>query len=432
MRIPVIAIFDVGKTNKKLLLFDESYKVLFESGVQLNETTDEDGYPCEDVSALTAWVKASMDDLLKDGRWEVRAINFSGYGASFVFIDEEGKVATPLYNYLKPYPERWLQQFYARHGAREELHRQTASPMLDSLTSGLQIYRLKVEKPDQFRRVRYALHLPQYLSYILTGLPASDITSIGSHTGLWDFDKNDYHDWVKAEQVDSKLAPILPSDTCFSISYGGKKIKVGIGLHDSSSALIPYLSTFSDPFLLLSTGTWCVSLNPFNKAPLTMAELEQDCLFYLSYRGEPVKAARLFNGYEHDRGVRELAARFNKPLDYYTSVRFDLSSAIAASKPQTVAPQTFEEAYHRLVFDMVARQGESTGLVLKDSPASRILVDGGFSKNPIFMSLLARKFPGREVYAASVAQASAIGAALCVHEQWNEGPRPKDIIELKL
>jgi len=52
-RVPVIAIFDVGKTNKKVLLFDEQYKVVYEQSQQLDETKDEDGFPCENVSALT-------------------------------------------------------------------------------------------------------------------------------------------------------------------------------------------------------------------------------------------------------------------------------------------------------------------------------------------------------------------------------------------
>ena len=47
--IPVIAIFDVGKTNKKLLLFDAQYNVVYEQSDQLPETIDEDGDPCEDV-----------------------------------------------------------------------------------------------------------------------------------------------------------------------------------------------------------------------------------------------------------------------------------------------------------------------------------------------------------------------------------------------
>jgi sugar (pentulose or hexulose) kinase len=59
-------------------------------------------------------------------------------------------------------------------------------------------------------------------------------------------------------------------------------------------------------------------------------------------------------------------------------------------------------------------------------------VDGGFSKNPIYMYLLAEAFPKIEVYAASVPQASALGAALAIHQHWNTKKLPSDIIDLKL
>ncbi|MEI6088792.1 MAG: carbohydrate kinase, partial [Bacteroidota bacterium] len=53
--ISVIAIFDIGKTNKKLLLFDEHYKLVWESSNQFDEISDEDGFPCENIDALTSW-----------------------------------------------------------------------------------------------------------------------------------------------------------------------------------------------------------------------------------------------------------------------------------------------------------------------------------------------------------------------------------------
>ena len=58
--VPVIAIFDIGKTNKKILLFDENYKIVFEQSKQFDEIKDEDGFSCEDVNALTEWVKNSF------------------------------------------------------------------------------------------------------------------------------------------------------------------------------------------------------------------------------------------------------------------------------------------------------------------------------------------------------------------------------------
>ncbi|HKZ66430.1 MAG TPA: FGGY-family carbohydrate kinase, partial [Chitinophagaceae bacterium] len=93
--------------------------------------------------------------------------------------------------------------------------------------------------------------------------------------------------------------------------------------------------------------------------------------------------------------------------------------------------QNFEEAYHQLIADIISQQIKSTNLVLKGTSVKRIFVDGGFSKNAIYMYLLAKAFPALEVYAASVAQASALGAAFAIHPHWNTRPLPSDIIGLK-
>ncbi|MEY4930575.1 MAG: hypothetical protein RI909_1299, partial [Bacteroidota bacterium] len=59
MPVPVIAIFDIGKTNKKVFLFDEDYKIRFEKSIELVEIKDEDNFPCEDLAELTQWVTDS-------------------------------------------------------------------------------------------------------------------------------------------------------------------------------------------------------------------------------------------------------------------------------------------------------------------------------------------------------------------------------------
>jgi glycerol kinase len=92
----------------------------------------------------------------------------------------------------------------------------------------------------------------------------------------------------------------------------------------------------------------------------------------------------------------------------------------------------YEEAYHQLIVDIINQQIKSTSLVLRGTAVKRIFVDGGFSKNSIYMYLLAEAFANIEVYAASVAQASALGAALAIHPQWNTKPLPADIIDIKL
>ncbi|SOD81632.1 FGGY-family carbohydrate kinase [Spirosoma fluviale] len=466
-RIPAIAVFDIGKTNKKLFLFDENYRIVLEKSEQFTEIPDEDGDLCEDVHRLTNWVKTSLDEVLALPDFDIRAVNFSTYGASMVHVDQDGKPICPLYNYLKMYPPALLQQFFDAYGPEASITRRTASPSLGSLNSGLQLYRLKHEQPDVLAKLAYTLHLPQYVSSLINNWPVSELTSIGCHTMLWDFDRQGYHDWVDRENVAGYLAPIVPSDSAKPVTFGGKSVPVGVGLHDSSAALIPYLaSTQTDgavnPFVLISTGTWCVSMNPFNSSPLTAEELQYDCLNYMHYKGQSVKSSRLFAGYEHEQQIKRLADHFGVPVDQYIKVGYNpetieklrqhvsqVTTEADAKGKQLLSMQgslfgqrdladfaDYEEAYHQLILDIVAQQLVSTNLVLNDTSSNRtvvkrIFVDGGFGKNPIYMNLLARAFPDLDVYAASVAQASALGAALAIHHHWNALPMPADCVELK-
>ena len=443
--LATIAVFDIGKTNKKLLLFDEHYNVVFEEGARLPEITDEEGFPCEDIHVLTRWVRDKFAAIHADPGFTVRAVNFSAYGASFVYLDDQGEVMLPLYNYLKPFPENLREKFYEDYGGEELVCRQTASPALGSLNSGLQLYRIKLEKPEVYNRIKYALHLPQYLSYILSGSCHSELTSIGCHTHLWDFEKNQYHSWVIEEELDAKFPAIKNAGSL--AGYDQDKIKIGTGLHDSSSALIPYISSFSAPFVLLSTGTWNITLNPFNHEPLADDELQQDCLCFLSYQGRQVKASRLFAGYEHEQELKRIAEHFNLPPDHYMTLEYSKevmarirnaglsdnsrggNDLVNFGTRNVESFNSYAEAYHQLVADIVAGQMESTKRILGN--VKRIFVDGGFSRNPIFMHLLSEAFPELEVYAASVSQASAIGAALIMHEHWNGMTKPQDLIEMK-
>lgn len=434
--IPVIAIFDIGKTNKKFLLFDSNYQVVYEYAEKLGESVDEDGYPCENLEQLINFTYREFNKALGLEEFDIMALNFSAYGASFVYLDASLKTIAPLYNYLKPFPKNLEQQFIQHYGNTNKLSLQTASPWLGSLNAGLQLYRLKYQKTELLSRLQYALHLPQFLSFLFTKTAVSDITSIGCHTILWDFTKNNYHSWVEKEGLLKKLPEIVASDTTMTIQYQQHSLVVGIGLHDSSAALIPYLMNYKEPFILLSTGTWCISMNPFNNEPLTSEELEHDCLCYMNFKGKPVKASRLFSGHEHEIGVQELARYFNKEQDYYLQVRFNaefVNGLIAASPKQYLVSDfaSYEEAYHGLIWKLVQLQKFSTGLVIGSTCVKQIFVDGGFSQNTIYMNMLAIVMSEAKVYAASMPQGSAIGAAMVIHSNWNDCLLPNNLIELK-
>lgn len=448
-KLPVVAVFDVGKTNKKLFLFDEQYRVVFERSARFIETVDEDGDPCENLDSLRLSVFDSLREVFANPKFEVRAINFASYGASLVYIDESGKPLTALQNYLKSYPQNLKRDFYQKYGGEELFAAQTASPVLDSLNSGMQFYRLKKEKPAIFKRVKYALHLPQYLSYLISGKAYADKTNIGCHTNFWDFEKGDYHHWLTDEGLLDKMAPMVSSSHVSEASFPGSNYHVGVGLHDSSAALIPYLKSFKEPFVLLSTGTWSISFNPFNQQPLTTEELNQDVLCYMQYEGKAVKASRLFAGFTYEQQTKRIAAHFGcdavvfRNIDFVPALAKPLMINQLKRKAENWRSLQFEKrdlnefsdeitAYYQLMADLVQQQYHSTKLVLDGTSVKRIFVDGGFSRNAVFINLLAIIFPDLEVYAAHMPQATAIGTAMVIHQVWNKRPLPNDIIDLKL
>ncbi len=315
----MIAIFDIGKTNKKFFIFDEAYKIIFEESITFAEIKDEDGFPCEDIHAISDWVLATLSDALSKVEYSIKAINFSAHGASFVHLNDAGKIIAPLYNYFKPFPESLRQKFDSLYNL-DSVCLETCSPELGSLNSGKQLYWLKNERPELYSQIRYSLHLPEYFCFLLTGKYVSGITSIGCHTMLWNFQTHNYHRWVVQEGIHQKLAPISASDQLLPIKLNGKGLKCGIGLHDSSSALIPHLKSTAEPFVLLSTGTWNISLNPFNNSPLTNDELQQDCLCFLTYQGGQVKSSRLLGGSIYEEKVKLLNQKFDMDVNYFNSL----------------------------------------------------------------------------------------------------------------
>jgi L-fuculokinase len=438
----VTAIFDIGKTNKKLLLFDAQGQVLNEKLKQFKTIKDEDGFPCENINAITNWIKAEWNKLLKSEEFVVSAVNFTAFGASFVHLGKDGKPIAPLYDYLKPIPKEITKRFYLEIREEsgqniKEFTESTCSPKLSMLNSGVQLYWLKKCKPQLWEKIECSLHLPQYLSYIISGKKVSDYTSIGCHTALWNFKKFQYASWVKKD-IAVKLAPITSERLVIINEKSDTSIKVGFGLHDSSAALIPYLDPSHNSFILISTGTWSIQLNPFNETPLTSDQLNKDCLCYMQTDGSQVKASRLLLGKEHDYQAKRIADFFNVSSDFNKKLEFDEDTfwkvrtevknvfypACMKGTGPFPKPSTKEwdisvfknenEAYHSLVTELISMLKVSIQLV--DVPRVKtFFVDGGFARNSIFMNVLAYSLYQKKVVASYLPQSTALGAFLYLH-----------------
>ncbi len=430
----VTAVFDIGKTNKKFFLFDEDFREVYREYTTFREITDEDGYPTEDLHALQSWLREVFDRILEAEEYNVRAINFSSYGASFVHLDRDGEVLTPLYNYTKPLDPALSEEFYAKYGPEDSFARRTGSPAAGLLNSGLQLYWLKHRRPEVFARLKYSLHLPQYLSYVFTGIPVSEYTGIGCHTALWDYTAQDYHPWVYAEELHRILPPIVSTETSINMNYNGRRIKIGVGIHDSSAALLPYVRSQKKPFVLVSTGTWSISLNPFTENALTQADLDRNCLNYMRIDGRPVKAARLFLGKEYQTQVDRLAAHYGLPDDWHHSVRFDSAvyDRIMADfeprfhwdgtdgHPVSGRHQATRRRSSLRLPPLTHRTGEPAGgrhpHGRRHHPARKNFHRRRLQRQRRLHQLLTHHFRELEVRTTDASLGSALGAALCISD----------------
>lgn len=420
---PVYAVFDIGKTNKKLIIFDEDRQIISEHLHVCTDAYDEDGDACDHLPRLAQWVRAHWQALRQNPLYIVKGLNFTAYGAALVHLDANGEAFLPLYSSRKPFPPECAERFYAGLGqSAEAFALATRSPHLGMLNAGLQLYWLKHARPEQFARIHTSLHLPQYLSYLITGDRYSDYTSVGCHTALWDFERQDYHEWVYREGIDEKLAPLI-KDSVSAVEDG---VLIGVGLHDSSAAVMAYLFENEEaPFVLVSTGAWGVAFNPFAPPALTPEMLRQGCVNYLSPRGEPVLAARWPLGQEHDQQVARLAGHFNVQSDFYRSLVLarpieQLTAALLPAWSDAAVPEihpwplaafgTAADAYQHLMYGLVQQVAAGIGLVRQGEEV--LFVDGGFARNPLFMQFLGRMFPGVAVRTLEVPQATAIGALI--------------------
>lgn len=434
MTTDVTAVFDIGKTNKKFFLFDKDYQEVYREYSCFETIKDEDGHETEDLASLQTWLKEVFDRILKTDKHNITAINFSTYGASFVHLDKNGKVLTPLYNYTKPLDKEIVEDFYKKYGPREEFSKTTGSSDSGMLNSGMQLYWLKHTKPDVFKKIAFSLHLPQYISYVFTGIPLSEYTSIGCHTAMWNYSKKDYHDWIYKEGLDRILPPIVSTETSINMNYNGKRIKLGVGIHDSSAALLPYVRSIKKKFILVSTGTWSIALNPFSEKLLSEEDIKKNCINYMRINGKPAKASRIFLGNEYSLQVRELANYFKVSKDYHKSIAFNYDTFFAIIKDfnfcfrwksiedDNMPAETkfgydkFEHAYHQLMIELVLLQVESIKVAAGDDIIEKLYIDGGFSDNDVYIKLVSHYLRNMELRTTDSSLGSALGAAIAISD----------------
>lgn len=408
------AVFDVGKTSVKLVCFDKKGGVLWESAVA-NAVQPGPLYPHVACDALYDFLIGALRQA--SGACEIETLIVTTHGAAGALVDDHGLVL-PIMDYEWASPA-------GLHEAYEALRAPFAETFSPSLPGGLNLGRQLFWQSqlfaEAFAKAKTFLTFPQYWGWRLTGVAASEVTSLGCHTDLWEPLAARPSALAASLGLAAKMPPLRrawdtlgPLRAEISAATGlSRQVQVKVGIHDSNASLLPHLARQQRPFCLLSTGTWVVAFHV--GGDLARLDPSADMLANVAADGSAIGCARFMGGREYEAlcasqtappslaDVAALVASGTLALPAFSP----MGGPYAARQSQIIGPLLSEQRpalatlYSALMCDDVLTRLDVAG---------DIIVDGNFANNQPFLAVLAQLRPASKVSAAE-AKGTAAGAA---------------------
>ncbi|MES2665092.1 MAG: FGGY-family carbohydrate kinase [Pseudomonadota bacterium] len=410
-----VAVLDLGKTNAKLALVDHATGAEIAVLTRPNTVLPGPPYPHFDTEGLWAFF---LDALARmQVQHGIDAISITTHGACAALLQADGTLACPVLDYEHDGPDTLTDAYNAlRPGFA--LTGSARLPM--GLNVGAQLFWLLETMPGLRGRVATVVTWPQYWAHRLTGVLASDVTSLGCHTDLWAPAAAGFSGLVDRLGLAGKIAPPRRPGDVLGPVLPGIAMATGLdpttpvvcGIHDSNASLLPHLLARAGAFSVVSTGTWVVVMAVGGTSPAL--DPGRDTLINVNALGAPVPSARFMGGREHDLMQTGVAATAQDVTAVLSGGVMLLPSVVQGSGPYPAA---------RHVWTAAATPGQATvalGLYLALMTATCLemigaqgptVVEGPFSQNPQFLAMLATA-TGRSVEASVSRTGTAAGAAL--------------------
>jgi sugar (pentulose or hexulose) kinase len=297
----VVVVYDIGKTNVKLMGFDAASGAEVWSRFSPNAPRQDDLYPCADVERLEAFLIDGLADAARMANGVIDGIVVTTHGASGALLAGE-QLALPVLDYEYDGPEETSDDYATLRPSFAE----TFSPRLPAgLNLGAQLFWLQRRFAERFLTATTFVTYPQLWAFKLCGVAATEVTSLGCHTDLWAPGQDRFSSLVTAANWRGLMAPARRAGDVLGpmrpelAQYLGLKAspRVFCGLQDSNASLVPYLAD-TTPRSILSSGTWAI-LFALGGSLARLDEARDTCA-NVNVCGDPVLTARFMGGREFD------------------------------------------------------------------------------------------------------------------------------------
>ena len=434
-----IAVIDIGKTNAKLALVDLS--TLTEMAVVTRPNIVQPGppYPHYDVDGHWAFLLDALATFHRDHG--VDAISITTHGACAALLNATGALATPILDYEHTYPAEIVEAFDAIKPDFAE----TGSPKLaGGLNIGAQLHWLFTTDPTLKGRTAQIVTYPQYWGYRLTGVTATDITSIGCHTDLWNPYEGTFSELLMQLDIADKIATVRrPSDILGPIlpqiaeATGlAPDTPVCVGIHDSNASLYPHVVSQDGPVSVVSTGTWVIVMS-MKAGGAVALDPTRDTLVNVNAHEQAVASARFMGGREYEviqqgQSIDPTEQDVTTVLDGKTMLLPSIASGSGPFQGRQMQWHGVEpdvgsgKRSAALSFYLALMTGTCLNLVGGAGPT---IVEGPFARNPEYLAML-QAVTTRAVLTNAAVTGTSIGAAMLFGD--DEFPLKLDQIDAAL
>ena len=411
-----IAVIDIGKTNAKVVLIDAATRHQVATRSTPNVVRREGPYPHADVEMLWQFILDSLRAL--QAEHGVDGISITTHGATAALIAGE-RLAMPVLDYEHAGPEETA----AAYGAVRPDFAETLSPRLpNGLNLGAQIFWQSRAHATAFAEASAILTYPQYWAWRLTGVMASEVTSLGCHTDLWAPGRGDFSGMVASLGWAKRFPAVRPAASVLGSVLPDIAAQTGLapqtpvtcGIHDSNASLLPHLGAHEAPFTILSTGTWAIAMTVGgNTEHLDPA---RDSLANVDAFGRAVPTARFMGGREFDQLVPEIVEPTEADIARVIAGDIRVQPAVmagvgpypAASGGWSHEPATPGERTAAASLYLALMTEACLGLC---GLGREIIIEGPLARNTLFGQALAR-LTGVSVSASGDATGTSLGASM--------------------
>jgi sugar (pentulose or hexulose) kinase len=434
-----IAVVDIGATNSKVVLFDSS---LAEIDRRKTDTVHRDAPPYRHIDAqrIVEFTIGAIGEL--DRIRPVDVIVVSAFGSTLACVDDKGELATPVMDYLAE-PPTAIAEGYAK--IAPPYSETFCNTWPAALSLGRQLYWLETAFPDAFARVRSIMTWSQYLASRLGGRQTCEVSTLGAFSQLLNVLDGTFSSIARQRGWIDRFAPLtrawedigeLKRELRPSTFSGRGRIRCGV--HDSDANYLRYLAAGFDELALLSTGTFIVGFE--SQTDIHRLDPSRDTFSFTNVFGRPIGCCGFFGGREFEKLLAGASPSSATLADVEAIIAHDVFALPSFS--DAGGPVAGSGNRGRIDGTVTGGPGRRAALAtlyaaLMTSEAldtvesrSPIVIDGPFSRNDLFCSLLAALRARQRVASSLLQEGTAAGAAVLALMDL-AGDLPKFEVELK-